>query len=114
MIAAISTAAACAGSGPPFDLTSLDPGQDQPMIAEHYRQHAIRFRQKAEDLHDRVRVYERLFGPSSDWVTGTRLLAQSYEEAAQEHERLARKHAELGRGRGAAASVPAGRDASRF
>jgi hypothetical protein len=40
-------------------------------------------------------VYERLFGPESEWVTGARLLAQYYEEAAHEAEQLARRHLKL-------------------
>ena len=46
----------------------------------------------AQDLSHRVHVYERLFGSSSDWVGGTKLLTQSYEEAATEQERLAERH----------------------
>ena len=49
----------------------------------------------AQDYHHRVAVYERLFGPQSDWVEGTRLLAESYEAAAQEQERIAARHQRL-------------------
>ena len=45
--------------------------------------------QASEDLSVRVNVYERLFGPSSDWVAGTRLLAQSYKDAVQAYEQKA-------------------------
>ncbi|HEU5407003.1 MAG TPA: hypothetical protein VFU48_04515, partial [Nitrospira sp.] len=55
---------------------------------------AARLRQASEDLSVRVNVYERLFGPTSDWVAGTRLLAQSYEDAAQTYERKARQQLE--------------------
>ena len=70
----------------------MDPSQDQWKIAEFYSREATSLRQKAEELFARTLVYERLFGSNSDWVAGTRLLAQSYEEAAREHERLADKH----------------------
>ncbi len=52
----------------------------------------------ARDLDHRALVYERLFGTGSDWVEGTRLLARSYEDAAQEQERTAEQHRELTRG----------------
>jgi len=56
-------------------------------------------RQQVEVLTERVTIYERLFGRESDWVSGTRLLVQFYEEAAREQDRLADLHLELGRGR---------------
>src|SRR5689334_19866693 len=46
-------------------------------------EHASWSVQACEDLSVRVNVYERLFGPSSDWVAGTHLLAQSYYEDAR-------------------------------
>ena len=52
-------------------------------------------RQQAEELTHRAMVYEGLFGRESEWVTGTRLLAQFYEEAAHEEEQLANRHLEL-------------------
>lgn len=75
-----------------LDLTAYDQTQDQWKIANYYSQEAARLRQKSEEMSARIVVYERLFSPTSDWVTGTRLLAQSYEEAAKEHERMASKH----------------------
>jgi hypothetical protein len=74
-----------------FELSSSDSPQDHRKIATYYRHEAARLRQASEDLSVRVKVYEQLFGPTSDWVTGTRLLAQSYEEAAQAYERKARQ-----------------------
>jgi hypothetical protein len=88
----------CVGVGPPLDLSSMDPSQDQWRIAEYYSREATRHRQKSQDLYARTLVYERLFGADSEWVIGTRLLAQSYEDAAIEHERLAQKHLELAGG----------------
>jgi hypothetical protein len=55
---------------------------------------AGRFRQQAHEMDARLQIYERLFGGDSDWVSGTRLLADSYRQAADEHERLARGHLE--------------------
>jgi hypothetical protein len=82
-----------------LDLTAYDTTQDQWKIAGYYTQEAARLRQKSEELSARIAVYERLFGPTSDWVSGTRLLAQSYEEAAKEQERMAGKHLGLVSGR---------------
>jgi hypothetical protein len=87
------------GSRTVQDLTSHDPGQDHWAIASYYSREAAVSRQQAEDLTNRVAIYERLFGPESDWVAGTKLLVQFYEEEAREQERLADLHLELGRGR---------------
>ena len=55
----------------------MDPSEDQWRIAEYYSREAAAFRQKAEELHARVLIYARLFGAESEWVRGTRLLAQA-------------------------------------
>lgn len=89
----------CASPKVELDLTTYDQAQDQRKIAEYYSQEAARLREKSEEMSARIAVYERLFGPTSDWVAGTRLLAQSYEEAAKEHERMAAKHMGLASGR---------------
>lgn len=85
----------CAMAGTELDLMTYDRSQDQHKIAEFYSQEATRLRLMARDLDHRALVYERLFGPGSDWVEGTRLLARSYEEAAQDHERTAEQHLAL-------------------
>ncbi len=51
-------------------------------------------RGKAELLRGRAELYGRLFGAESEWVSGTLLLAEFYEDAAKERERLAGKHAD--------------------
>jgi hypothetical protein len=56
-------------------------------------------RQKSEELLERTRPYESLFGADSDWVNGSRLLARSYEDEARTHELLAQKHLGLLGGR---------------
>lgn len=77
-----------------LELSTAGSTQDHRKIATYYRHEAVKLRQAAEDLSVRITVYERLFGPTSDWVVGTRLLAQSYEEAAQEYERKASEQME--------------------
>ncbi|MFO0698170.1 MAG: hypothetical protein U0236_02990 [Nitrospira sp.] len=81
-----------------LELTTHDPAQDHQKIAAYYRHEAAKLRQASEETSVRITVYERLFGPTSDWVAGTRLLAQSYEDAATELERKAREHTELTHG----------------
>ena len=78
-----------------LDMTALNPGHDQGRVATYYRHEAVVSRQQAEELSHRAVVYEGLFGRESEWVTGTRLLAQFYEEAAREEEQLASRHLEL-------------------
>lgn len=86
----------CSGiSTAPLDMTAIDPGQDQKKIADYYHQEAVVSRHQAEELTHRAAVYERLFGPDSEWVSGARLLAQFYEEAALEADQLARRHLKL-------------------
>jgi len=82
----------CARTSTPLDLTSTDPSQDQRKIASYHTQEAAVLRSKAEELSQQVLVYERLFGDESEWVSGTRLLVQFYENAAKEQERLADWH----------------------
>lgn len=77
-----------------LELSTAESPQDHQKLATHYRHEAAKLRQASADLSVRITVYEHLFGPTSDWVAGTRLLAQSYEEAAQESERKAREHLE--------------------
>lgn len=77
-----------------LELSAAGSTQDHRKIATYYRHEAAKLRQASEDLSVRITVYERLFGPASDWVAGTRLLAQSYKGAAQEYERKAQEHVE--------------------
>jgi hypothetical protein len=89
-----------AGCGAPdreFDLVSFHSSIDQRVIAGYYHEEALRYRQQADELDSRVEVYERMFGPDSDWVAGARLLAQSYRLAADDRERLAQEHLDAGR-----------------
>jgi hypothetical protein len=79
------------------DLVSRDPGQDHGAIASYYTREAALSRQQVEELTDRAVLYEGLFGPQSDWVTGTKLLVRFYQEMALEQDRLAELHLKLGR-----------------
>lgn len=88
-----------------LDMTALNSSQDHGKIATYYHHQAVVSRQQTEELTNRAVVYERLFGQESEWVTGTRLLAQFYEEAAREEERLASRHLSLV-GEGQAPSPP--------
>jgi len=82
----------CARTTTPLDLTSPDSSQDQRKIASYHSREAVLFRLKAEEFSQHVVVYERLFGPDSEWAAGARLLVQFYEDAAKEQERLADWH----------------------
>ena len=81
-----------------LDMAALDPSQDHWAIAAYYSREAVMSRQQAEALTGSIVAYERLFGSDSEWVTGTRLLVQFYEDAAREQDRLADLHLELGGG----------------
>lgn len=100
LLLAIFLQPGCSGrTSAPLDMAALDPGQDHWAIAAYYSREATMSRQQAEELTYRAVVYEGLFGPESEWVTGTRLLKRFYEEAASEQDRLADLHLELSRGR---------------
>ena len=99
VLLAIFLQSGCSGrSTALLDPASRDPGQDHWAIAAYYSRQAAESRQQAEALTGSIVAYERLFGPESEWVTGTRLLVQFYEDTAREQDRLADLHLELGRG----------------
>jgi hypothetical protein len=90
----------CAGCAAPdrqLDLLSFNTSIDQSRIARYYQNEAFRFRRQAENSDARAEMYERMFGPESDWVSGARLLAQSYRFAADDRDRLAQEHLEAWR-----------------
>lgn len=82
----------CVRTSAPLDLNSPDLNYDQNKIASYHSREADFFRIKAQELAERVLVYQDLFGSDSEWVKGARLLEQFYEGAAQEQERLANLH----------------------
>ena len=81
------------------DTASRDPTQDHVKMASFYVREAVRSRELAEEQANRAALYERIFGPDSDWVSGARLLNQFYENSAREQERQAHWHLELARQR---------------
>jgi len=95
LIASGCFAAGCVTAGDELELSSHDPAEDQRLIAERYSEEALRFHQKAEEAEARAAIYVDLFGLDSDWVKGTRLLAQSYRDAARQREGLAAEHVKL-------------------
>lgn len=86
------TALGCVSTTTPLDLTSLDPETDQRKIADYHRQDAVFFRLKARELAERIVAYQGLFGADSEWVNGARLLAQFYENAANDQDHQALMH----------------------
>lgn len=92
----------------PLHTGSYDPYQDHMKMAHYYAHEATLSHQKAEELANRIVVYERLFGRESDWVAGTQLLAQFYQEAAREQDRQANLHLELAGGRSSGPSARSG------
>jgi hypothetical protein len=89
--------AGCATPDRGFDLDTFHPSADQRLIARYYQEEALRLRQQAEEFDARTDLYERMFGPGSDWVSSAKLLAQSYRLAADDRERLAQEHLQAGR-----------------
>jgi hypothetical protein len=88
----------CGAPAQELDLESRDPSFDHREVARYYHEQAARLWKVSEDITIRVVQYEHLFGPSSDWVQGTKLLAESYRMAARERERLAGEHQRLAEG----------------
>jgi hypothetical protein len=64
------------------------PPDTRPAFNQPSQKEISFFKQEAESLNHRIRIYEDLFGPESDWVRGTRLLERFYEELARKHERF--------------------------
>lgn len=95
LVLAAASMTGCAATKTELDLKDYSPAQDHRKIAAYYSHEAAKLRQASEEMTVRITVYEQLFGPTSDWVTGTRLLAQSYENEAKEQERKAREHLDL-------------------
>ena len=86
--------------GPIIPLAPLhtgipDPSTDHLKLASNYAREAMKSRQMAQEQANRAIVYERLFGPESDWVAGARLLIQFYEDSARELDQQANLHVEL-------------------
>ncbi|HKC92764.1 MAG TPA: hypothetical protein VKB81_01960 [Nitrospira sp.] len=89
----------CSSQSASYELSSYAPAADQLALASYHREEAQRFKQKSDELLARADLYDRLFGADSEWATGTRLLAQFYDEAGKEQARLAEQHINLAPGR---------------
>lgn len=95
IVAMLETAGCSGGVSVPLDLQTLDREADQWRIASYYSQQAMQMRQIAQDLRNRADRYAQLFGQDSEWVTSSRLLAEYYEETAQQMDDLAQTHMSL-------------------
>ncbi|MGC4098205.1 MAG: hypothetical protein QM706_13905 [Nitrospira sp.] len=90
----------------PLEMTTLNPGDDHQTIARHYLHEASLSRQQVDELSNQAAAYEPLFGQESDWVSGTRLLVQFYQDLAREQDRLAELHMNLGKDRSSKHAAP--------
>jgi hypothetical protein len=73
----------CSRASQPSGTATQTVGFNQPSQTE-----VSFFKQQAQELHQRILIYEDLFGSESDWVKGTRLLERFYEESALGHDRI--------------------------
>ena len=89
----------CSAQSTSYELSSYAPAADQLALASYHREEAQWLKQKADELLARAVLYDRLFGADSEWATGTRMLAQFYDEAGKEQARLAEQHINLAPGR---------------
>src|SRR5919201_734289 len=87
----------------PVTACVSSPGNDHAVLessgvldvgALEYQREAALYREKSAALLERAALYERIFGPQSDWVTGTRMLAAFYEDEARDRERQAARRKE--------------------
>jgi len=85
----LTVSMACTRARTPLARDSQDPAHDGRAIAAYYTHEARVLQRKAEEIAEQATAYELLFGPTSDWVTGARLLAQYLEDEAKEKQRLA-------------------------
>ena len=96
----ILLATGCARPVAVDDLTMRDSNQNHWEIASLYTRQAAVFREKAEEQLNRIEVYKKLFGPDSEWVSGARLLAEFYQQQAQDWEKQAEIQLNLAKRRG--------------
>jgi hypothetical protein len=82
----------CSASPTVPDFYAVGSAEEQRIIGEYYRSEAAVFRQKADQMDERVRAYRQLFGEESEWVRGARALSEYYQRAAQERELLAEQY----------------------
>jgi hypothetical protein len=82
----------CSASPTVPDFYGVGSAEEQKTIAEHYRNEAAVFRQRADQVEAQVTTYRELFGEESEWVRGARALSEYYQRAAQERELLAEQY----------------------
>ena len=86
-------ATACASAQRPDNTVMESPGVQDAGVLQYQREAQL-YRDKSAALIERAALYERIFGPQSDWVTGTRMLAAFYEDEARDRERQAARRKE--------------------
>jgi hypothetical protein len=91
-VVCISGLQSCSASPTVHDFYAVGSTEEQRIIGEYYRSEAAMFRQKADQMDERVRAYRQLFGEESEWVSGARALGEYYLGRAQERERLAEQY----------------------
>jgi hypothetical protein len=98
----------CSASPKLLDFNAVETADERRAVSEFYRKEAIMFRQKADELAERVIAYRPLFGEESDWVTGARLLVEYYQQEARDRQRLADQYDSSSGGPLSAPSRPEG------
>jgi hypothetical protein len=78
-VVCISGLQSCTASPTVPDFYSVGSTEEQRTIGEYYRSEAAMFRQKADQMDERVRAYRQLFGEESEWVSGARALGEYYQ-----------------------------------
>lgn len=89
-----------------IEMESYDPSYDQKTIASFYRNQAVTMREKSIAQTTAAMRYEGLFGPEADLVSGARMLASYYEQAAKEFDHLAEAHNSVGQTKKRPLAVP--------
>lgn len=82
----------CSASPTVPDFYGVGTTEEQRTIGEYYRSEAAMFRQRADEMTERVTAYRQLFGEESEWVSGARALGEYYQREARERERLAEQY----------------------
>ncbi len=82
----------CSASPTVPDFFMVGSTDEQRTIGEYYRREAVMFRQRADEMTERVIAYRQLFGEESEWVSGARVLGEFYQQEARERERLAEQY----------------------
>jgi hypothetical protein len=76
----------CSASPKLLDFNAVETADERRAVSEFYRKEAIMFRQKADEMAERVIAYRPLFGEESDWVTGARQRGEYYKQEARDRQ----------------------------